>query len=268
MMTWNVWWRFGPQWRDRQHGLLHTLRIVDADVVALQEVWGTAETTQAHDFADRLGLHAGFAAPSYPPESDVPRNADQEGVTLGLGLLSRWPITAQRPVKLPARHRTLVPVAMVATVQHPAGALHVVVACLEYEPAYSDDRIGQAQALAELATDPALDGPLPIIVAGDLNAAPHSPVLRPLREVLIDAWTAADGDPTAVTLPSSHPFAPVEATELIDQRIDHIFFRPGEWAQRVVVESATLGGAPVDGRYPSDHLAVVCDVSWTRPSPR
>jgi endonuclease/exonuclease/phosphatase family metal-dependent hydrolase len=263
IMTWNVWWRFGPDWRRRQRGLLHTLRAIDADVVALQEVWGTAETTQAHGFADQLGFHAEFAAPSYPPPSDVPRTADEEGVTLGLGLLSRWPITNLRRVQMPARHRTLVPVTMVATVQHPTGALHVVVACLEYEPAYNDDRLAQAQALVDLAANPALDGPLPIIVAGDLNAAPHSPVLRPLREVLTDAWVAAGGDPTAVTLPSSHPFAPVEATELIDQRIDHIFFRPGEWAQRVVIQSPTIAGTPLDGLHPSDHLAVACDMSWT-----
>ena len=262
MMTWNVWWRFGPRWQDRQHGLLETLRAVDADVVALQEVWGTAETTQAHEFAGQLGLHAAFAAPSYPPAPEAPRTSDHEGIALGLGLLSRWPITSRRQVELPARHRTLNPVAMVATLAHPAGPLHVVAACLEYEPAYNDDRIAQAHALVDLATDPALDGPLPVIVAGDLNAAPDSPVLRPLHDVLIDAWSAGAGDPTAVTLPSTHPSAPVEAEELIDQRIDHVFLRPGQLRQRVVVESATLAGAPVAGLYPSDHQAVVCDLSW------
>jgi endonuclease/exonuclease/phosphatase family metal-dependent hydrolase len=66
-----------------------------------------------------------------------------------------------------------------------------------------------------------------------------------------------------VTLPSTHPAAPVEADELIDQRIDHIFLRPGRPRQRLVVESATIAGAPVHGRYPSDHLAVVCDLRWT-----
>jgi endonuclease/exonuclease/phosphatase family metal-dependent hydrolase len=100
-------------------------------------------------------------------------------------------------------------------------------------------------------------------VAGDLNAAPESPVLRSLHDVLIDAWSAGAGDPTAVTLPSTHPSAPVEAEELIDQRIDHVFLRPGQLRQRVVVESATLAGAPVAGLYPSDHQAVVCDLSWT-----
>jgi endonuclease/exonuclease/phosphatase family metal-dependent hydrolase len=69
-----------------------------------------------------------------------------------------------------------------------------------------------------------------------------------------------------VTLPSAHPFAPVEAEELIDQRIDHIFLRPGQLGQRVVVESATLAGAPVAGLYPSDHQAVVCDLRWTAAS--
>jgi endonuclease/exonuclease/phosphatase (EEP) superfamily protein YafD len=102
---------------------------------------------------------------------------------------------------------------------------------------------------------------LPIIVAGDLNAAPTSAILRPLSDVLADAWSAGGGDPAAVTLPSSHPSAPIESKELIDQRIDHIFFRPGEWAQRVRVE--LLAGEPVDGVYPSDHRAAVCDLSWS-----
>jgi endonuclease/exonuclease/phosphatase family metal-dependent hydrolase len=133
---------------------------------------------------------------------------------------------------------------------------------LEYEPAYNDDRMAQARALADLATDPALDGSLPIIVAGDLNAAPTSPVLRPLCDVLTDAWRAGSGDAAAVTLPSSHPSAPVKAEELIDQRIDHIFYRPGQWAQRVTVEAVGLAGAAIDGIYPSDHRAVVCQLSW------
>jgi endonuclease/exonuclease/phosphatase family metal-dependent hydrolase len=263
IMTWNIWWRFGPHWQDRQPGLVQTVRQIDPDVVALQEAWGSATTTQAHEFARQLGFHAGFVAPSYPPTSDVPRDQDDDELALGLGLLSRWPIIHLRPVEMPARHRNFAPVAMVATLTHPAGPLHVIITCLEYEPAYNDDRIAQARAMADLATDPRLDGSLPIIVAGDLNAVATSPVLRPLSDVLTDAWSVGGGDPAAVTLPSSHPSAPIEAKELIDQRIDHIFFRPGEWAQRVKVESAMIAGESVDGVYPSDHRAVVCELSWS-----
>ena len=60
----------------------------------------------------------------------------------------------------------------------------MIITCLEYEPAYNDDRIAQAETVADLATDPDLDGSLPIIVAGDLNAAPNSPILRPLSDLV------------------------------------------------------------------------------------
>jgi endonuclease/exonuclease/phosphatase family metal-dependent hydrolase len=262
VMTWNIWWRFGPDWRARQPRIVETIRRVDPDVVALQEVWGTAETSQAHEYAEQLGLHAAFATPGLPPVPDPPENPDQEGVEMGVGLLSRWPILESRAVTMPARHQSP-PAAMLTTLDHPAGPLHVVVACLEWEPAYNDDRVAQAHAVVDLATDPTLDGPLPVFLAGDLNAAPDSPVLRPLHDVLTDAWTAGGGDPAAVTLASSHPSAPLEAEELIDQRIDHIFVRPGQPGVRVEVESATLAGEAIEDLFPSDHRAIVCDVGWT-----
>ncbi|MDP9396064.1 MAG: hypothetical protein M3Q27_18145 [Actinomycetota bacterium] len=116
-----MWWRFGPAWRERQHGLLTRLREADADIVALQECWGTGQRSQAHEFADQLGLHAAFVAPGLPPAPNPPESADQAGVDIGIGLLSRWPINLLRPVEMPARHRTPAPVAMAATVAHPAG---------------------------------------------------------------------------------------------------------------------------------------------------
>jgi endonuclease/exonuclease/phosphatase family metal-dependent hydrolase len=248
-MTWNVWWRFGPRWQARQPGILRTLREVDADVVALQEVWGTDRTTQVDELAAELGRHAGFAAPSYPPETDIARADD---AALGLGILSRWPIAELRAEPTPARHRPgFDPVALVATLAHPAGPLHVVVACLEYDPAYNDDRIAQARAVAGLATDPAVDGPAPVLVAGDLNAAIDSPVLRPLTDVLTDTFAAGGGDPATTTAP------PDAGPELRDRRIDHVLHRPGHFAQQVTVTAA----ARADG--PSDHRAIVCDLSWT-----
>ncbi len=263
IVTWNVWWRFGPAWRERQHGLLTRLREADADIVALQECWGTGQTSQAHEFADQLGLHAAFVAPGLPPAPNPPESADQAGVDIGIGLLSRWPINALRPVEMPARHRTPAPVAMAATVAHPAGSLHVIAACLEWEPAYNDDRFVQAARVVELATHPDTDGPLPVIACGDLNAAPDSPVLRPLHDALMDTWTAGGGAHDAATLRSDHPHAPLEAAELLDQRIDRIFVRPGQPDLRVAVDRVALLGDPVDGLDPSDHKAVCCDLNWT-----
>jgi endonuclease/exonuclease/phosphatase family metal-dependent hydrolase len=263
VMTWNVWWRFGPRWRDRQAGLLRTIRDVDPDVVAMPESWATVSASQAGEFASALGFHHAFGAQSLPPLPDVPEHPDQNEVDLGIGLLSRWPITSVRHELLPARHRPQAPIVLVATLAHPAGPLPVLAACLEWEPAYNDDRVAQANALVDMATDPELDGVAPIVVMGDLNAAPDSPVLRPLRDVLTDAWVAGGGDPGSASLRSDHPFAPLEADELIDQRIDHVFFRAGQPGQRVTVAEPRLAGDPVDGLDPSDHLAVVCDLAWT-----
>jgi endonuclease/exonuclease/phosphatase family metal-dependent hydrolase len=255
--TWNVWWRFGDRWEDRQAALLGTLRELDADVVALQEVWGAAGTTQAHELAGALGGHAAFAEPSYPLAVDAPRPPEHAGVALGLGLVSRWPVASARRVVAPARGGDRTPVVLAATVAHPAGQLHVVVACLEYDPAHDGDRLAQAQQLADLATDPARDGPLPVVVAGDLNAAVDDPVLRPLTAVLTDTWAAGGGDPGARTAPDES--GPAQR----DKRIDHVLVRPGRAGQPVVVDVVRLAGAAVDGVLPSDHRAVVCDLRWT-----
>jgi endonuclease/exonuclease/phosphatase family metal-dependent hydrolase len=259
-MTWNIWWRFGPHWQERQAAILATIDGVRPDVVALQEVWGSEDTTQAHELGKALGMHAGFAQPSYPA---VPTDSDEPGISLGVAVLSRWPLHEQAVVALPARHRAWDPVALTARVEHPRGPMPVVATCLEHATVYSDDRIAQARQLADLGTSPDFDGPCPILVMGDLNASPDSAVLRPMRDVLTDAWTAGGGAADAVTLPSSHPSAPLEAgPELVDQRIDHIFFRPGREGQHVIVEATRIVGSAVDGVFPSDHRAVVADLRW------
>lgn len=256
VMTWNVWWRFGPMWVARHEAIAQTLRAVSPDIVALQEVWGTRATNQVSALGAELGMHAEYAGPSYPPATDVRRDPRDAGVEVGIGLLSRWQITGWRAVRMPARHRSFDPVAAVATIAHPAAPLHVIVGCLEYDAAYNDDRLAQATLLAELATSPACDGPLPVIVAGDLNAPPDSPVLRPLSDVLTDAWTAGAGDPTIAT-------APAEAgPELRGRRIDHVFFRPGMFNHPVAVTETSTAGDRVDGIVPSDHRAVVCSLAF------
>src|ERR1700712_1745941 len=102
VMTWNVWWRFGPQAAERQPLILDTIRESAADVVALQESWATASETQAGAIAAELGFHAVFAGPSLPPLPAVPEHPDQADVDLGIALISRWPILDTRVLPMPA----------------------------------------------------------------------------------------------------------------------------------------------------------------------
>jgi endonuclease/exonuclease/phosphatase family metal-dependent hydrolase len=259
VVSWNLWWRFGGNWRQRQDGIVSTLRRLRPDVAGLQEVWGGAGTSQAQVLAERLGMQTAFAAPSLPPPPMPPEAPDQDGIEVGVAVLSRWPILQVGRHRLPSVHRAE-PTALLASLDHPAGPLHVVASCVEWEPEYADDQLAQTRALAGLLLDPALDGPLPVLLAADLNAPPGSPEVRSLTDVMVDTWVAGGGDPAGVTLSSDNPFAPLQARRQIDQRIDYVLARPGTPGRAVVVERAFAVDAPVDGLPPSDHYAVVADL--------
>lgn len=120
---------------------------------------------------------------------------------------------------------------------------------------------GQARALAARLTDPALDGDLPVLLMADLNAGPGTPQIRPLTDVMVDAWVAGGGEGDGVTLSSANPFAPREALAQIDRRIAYVLARPGRAERPVRVERAFLAGRADGGLPPSDHHAVVADLA-------
>jgi endonuclease/exonuclease/phosphatase family metal-dependent hydrolase len=93
--TWNVWWQFGP-WQERQPAIAETLHGLDADVIALQEVWDTADGTgQAGALADALGYHQVFAA-----------GFDAGDAIFGNAVLSRWPVAESVTRNLPTTATT------------------------------------------------------------------------------------------------------------------------------------------------------------------
>ncbi|MEV4351238.1 endonuclease/exonuclease/phosphatase family protein [Actinoplanes sp. NPDC049596] len=252
VLTWNVWWRFGGAWRERETGIMATLSSLRPDVVGLCETWAGDGTTQPHRFAERLGgMHAAFAPTSLPPEPQPPEEPSQAGVTMGIGLISRSRPSDVTVHELPHPQRPGPPPTALSAV---VDGCRVIVTCLEWEPRYAGDQLAQARAVAALAA--ASD--VPVLVIGDLNAPADAPALAPLLAVLTDTWPAGGGDPDAVTLSTAVPEAPLEATAQIDRRIDHILARtPGT----LTVHRAFLAGHhPIAGRYPSDHFAVVADL--------
>jgi endonuclease/exonuclease/phosphatase family metal-dependent hydrolase len=261
VMTWNLWWRFGRSWRERGLVIESTLERHRPDVVGLVETWAAGDTSQPEELGRALGQYAVFARTSLPPEPDPVEDPDHKGAVIGLGLLSRWPVRDTELHELPHDRRGgPPPTALLVTLGHPRGPLHVIVSCLEWEPMFAGDQLAQARVLARLATDRRLDGPLPVLVVGDMNAAVEDPVLAPLTEVLVDTWIAGGGDPGACTLDAGGPHAPLDAVHLIDRRIDHILARPGQRGRELRVRRAFLAGdRPMGGVYPSDHYAVGVD---------
>ncbi|MFC0678499.1 endonuclease/exonuclease/phosphatase family protein [Lysobacter korlensis] len=262
VMTWNVWWRFGGNWREREPGILSVLRDEAPDIVGLQEAWATDETSQPDEFGRALGMHAAFAPMSLPPEPDPVETEDQRGVRMGIGLLSRWPVLHVDAVPMPSPDTTVV--ALSVTVAHPLGPLHVIVAGTDWEPERLPIRAAQLAELGELALMPALDGPLPVLVVGDLNAGPEADDFRKLTEILTDCWAvAADRDDDERTLSDENRFAPAEATLQYNRRIDHVLARPGHPGARIEVRQARILRDEFDGMPPSDHYPVVVDLALT-----
>jgi endonuclease/exonuclease/phosphatase family metal-dependent hydrolase len=254
-MTWNVLWRFEPDWEAREERILAVLDAVHPDVLGLQECWATDDRSQADVVAAHLGMHAAYASPSLPPVPTPPEHPDQDGVLMGVGLVSRWPVLSTRHHVLPVSHRQVAPVALEVRIEDAHGLrFDVIVAATEWEPAYADDHLAQTQHLAQLLAD-ANDG-VPRFLLADLNCDVSHAEFAPLAAVAEDTWERGNGDPRAVTLSSAVPFAPLEASKEIDRRVDHILAR----GAGVVVTGAFTIDSPVRGLFPSDHFPVITDV--------
>ncbi|MBT2676437.1 endonuclease/exonuclease/phosphatase family protein [Streptomyces sp. ISL-14] len=258
VVTWNVWGRFGP-WQDRTPRILATLRELEPDIVCLQEAWGTHVTNQADELATQLGLHPVFERSRMPSS---PRDSDS--VSLGLAVLGRWPVAAHRRPHLPDGPGGPPPhkdssVALVVTLDHPAGPLHVVTACLDWQADRGDARLAQTHALAALLTDTALDGPLPVVLAADLNSRPDTREFQPLRRVLIDTWAATRPEQSGYTFTTDNSFVGPHEW-LAGGRIDHVLVRSGVAGRPLAIRATMLAGT--DDPPPSDHYAVVADVDW------
>jgi len=194
------------------------------DVVALQEVdRGCARSggvDQAAWLGDELGMEHRFDA-----------FMEYDGGEYGMAVLSRLPVISSESFRLPdgAEPRT----ALAVRVRLDDGHELVVVGIHLY--ATRAERLCQARRLAEfLARETA-----PVILAGDFNSEPHSPVMEHLRL----RWTEVDKGEDHLTFDSRHP----------EKEIDYFLYRPAESLEVVAVDV-------LDEPLASDHRPLVLDV--------
>ncbi len=253
-MTWNTWWRFGGNWREREPGLIQVVDAAAPDLLGLQECWGSSAHTQADRLAAALGAHSAFVEVGLPPAPVPAEYAEQEGISMGLGLVSRWPIAGVEECPMPSEGRHLV--ALRARVEHPRGALHVVVGATSWEPERVDESSEQIAELERLVLEVA--GDVPAILLADLNYDFELPALS--RTTLVDGWSAAEPGADPRTLSSTNRFAPPEAEAQYDRRIDHVLIAPGSSSARPV--AARIMRDEPGGLPPSDHYPVLVDLEF------
>ncbi|MFJ8534177.1 endonuclease/exonuclease/phosphatase family protein [Streptomyces sp. NPDC093591] len=268
VVTWNLWWRFGP-WEDRQKAILAELRELRPDVVGLQEVWAAEGENQAEWLAGELGMHWAWS-PSPAPDRWRRRIGDPT-VDIGNAVLSRWPVADRRTLRLPAPSevddgrlalftRLVTPsydIPFFTT--HLTSALHA-----------SAVRCRQVTALAEFIAENRVDTPFPAVVTGDFNAWPDSDEIRLFGgyrtapvvpgQVFFDAWQYADPAAPCVTWDRENPYVAAGLEPSV--RIDYIHVGPpGTEGLGHVRGVRRAGDGPVDGVWPSDHAAVVADLA-------
>jgi endonuclease/exonuclease/phosphatase family metal-dependent hydrolase len=234
------------------------------DLVCLQESWRAAHgSSLAGVLADGLGFHHVDADPPV---------RDSGVVSIGNAVLSRWPVVAAETMWLPRLDggrpdRTLLSV----DVDTPVGPVQLYCTHLDWPYDASARRVAQARAIAKRIAgrrgDPA--SAYPPILAGDMNAVPDADEMRLLTGrsagpapglVFTDAWeVAGDGGP-GVTWSRDNPHCTEPAWP--QRRIDYVLVawpRPRPLGN--VSSCRRAGVEPVAGVQPSDHYAVVADLT-------
>lgn len=274
VMTWNLWYEFGPFER-RREAIGRVIARENPDIVCLQEVFCRRIGTEVHTFADDLARDLGMNCfvsdgPWFPRLSSD--NAGEE-TAMGNAILSRWPIASHGQVTLPGKdsdagYRKAVHV----RVDTPWGAWPFVCTHLNHRFDESAVRVRQVDALAdlvhELRGDPNADPP--VIVGGDFNAVPDSDEIRRLTGrtgprhtnlVLSDVWEQC-GEGTGFTWRSDNEYQ--TDANWPNRRLDFLFVswpRPKPMGHPRRAWLAGVEPELVEGRHvqASDHVAVVAD---------
>ncbi|NOR63624.1 MAG: endonuclease [Rhodobacteraceae bacterium] len=257
VLSWNLWWQFGP-WQSRAPAIEATLEAANADVMALQEVWGDAAQNYGEMLAEKLGYH-------YFHADCMTMN----GVGFGNAILSRWPIAETKVITLSGTTETgETRNALYAKLDGPRGPIDFFCTHLNWRYEQSHIRQVQVREVAEFVKANAA-GKMPPILCGDFNAEPMSEEIRMLTGlttaaakglVFHDAWVVA-GKATGHTWDNCNPFVAAEFEP--DRRIDYIF--AGHLKARGrghVMDIEIIGDAPIQSVWPSDHFGVMAKIRY------
>jgi len=265
VLTWNLWWRFGP-WEARRPAITATLARLDADVICLQEVWDDGEVGFAEELAVGLGFHHVYGA-----------RLDLDGVRFGNAVLSRWPIVSSDVLALPAdKELEELRTCVRADIDGPRGPLQVFSTHLNWRFDQSSTRQDQVSSISRFIAAAKPDGgrTFPPVLCGDFNADPDSDEIRMLtgkattpepKLVFHDAWDvagqASDSSATGATWSNANPYAKLDLEP--DRRIDYVFVGwPKAGGAGHVTRCSVEGLEPVDDVVPSDHLAVLAELRY------
>jgi endonuclease/exonuclease/phosphatase family metal-dependent hydrolase len=236
-MTYNIHSCIGIDGKVRPERIVSVIRSCRADVIALQEVDANRRRSRGHEqarlIADALAMSHHYYAIS-----------DHDGEQYGLAIISRYPLTPVRSAHLTAANHQLRSEARGAQwvrIETPAGPVHLINTHFGLR---REERLRQTEALLGDDWLGQITATEPVILCGDMNAGPKSPVCRSLTGKLIDAQTRAPNVRPRATFISTMPM----------RRLDHIFV-----SSHFNIVGVTQPRTPT-AAVASDHLPVCAEV--------
>jgi endonuclease/exonuclease/phosphatase family metal-dependent hydrolase len=260
VMTWNLWWRFGP-FEQRQQAIVDVIRSVDPDILCLQEVWSDANDDQSEQLAEVLGMHSTRTDPVF-----------YDGQSFGNAILTRWPVDRIASQALPSAsgepgHRCIV----AGVVDTPSGRWPIASTHFDHRFDASATRQQQATRLLELGLiwRGVPDNSLPLIVGADVNTVADTDEIRMLtgRRVGVAGIVFSDvcehvGAGNGYTWRAANPYS-AESTGP-NRRLDYLIVswpRPKPVGNPIRAWNVGTEPVDIDGEaiWPSDHAAIVAD---------
>ena len=240
VMTYNVHSCIGIDGKVRPERIISVIRCCRADVIALQEVDSNRHRSRRHEqarmIADALAMSHHYYAIS-----------DWNGEQYGLAIISRYPlehIQSGHLTPIDARRRSEARGALWVKLDTPAGRVHVINTHFglrrEERQRQADILLGD-DWLGQIPNDEA------IILCGDFNSGPKSPVCQALSRRLVDVQTR---------LPNAKPRATFISTMPV-RRLDYIYV-----SRHFTVTAIRQPRTPT-AKLASDHLPVCAELVRT-----
>lgn len=265
-------------WQERKYLILEEILTYRPDILCLQEVDHYYDTFQP--IMSRLGYHGSFLAKPWSPCLDVEQNNGPDGCAL-FYRRSRFTLQATAHLRLSAMMLPTNQVAIVQTLKCQLTGQWLCVAVTHLKARSGWERLRSAQGADLLQSlcsitsrgggsshsKSAVAGGVPLIVCGDFNAEPSEDVYRrfsssPLGLNSAYKLLSSDGQTEpAYTTWKIRPSGESCST------LDYIWYTHDALSVDCLLDIPTeeqIGPNRLPSyHYPSDHLSLLCDVSFT-----